>query len=479
MDEHYTDNDKAAPVLPTSKPGEYCHGSPIEGRKTYGEAEGALEVENTNTSTNNEGDETASKLKQMSCDDPQDEGNISRQECIDTGQGKHETKHEKNLLSNISVFTKDQEYKEASAREEDNIKKVDKTEQGPTSVGCKFNETLKEAEEQYAYFWEARDPFSQWHRSKFQLNEQTFSCAEQYMMYTKAVFFHDDRLAKKIMNCTDPSRIKSLGRKTEQFSEDLWVNNCLHVVKEGNKAKFNQNVELKARLIGTYPRILVEASPYDKVWGIGLKKYEPCAWNEATWEGKNLLGYILTEVRDELMYESEMILKHQRKVYLEKLTHDLVKSSSGKKGAYDRSPRDIYCRSSNPHHTTEGARHSDHHAHNLKGNRRDGNEFIGRDATTRSDRNARIHEDISRTSASPSSGRETDNNDPRLESNYETDSSVKTYHEKNAKGTRSDDVCSEKRNKNENPRCTSEQHPRAVCMEPIGPDCRLYKPECK
>jgi hypothetical protein len=51
------------------------------------------------------------------------------------------------------------------------------------------------------------------------------------------VFFHDDRLAKKIMNCTDPSRIKSLGRKTEQFSEDLWVNNCLHVVKEGNKAK--------------------------------------------------------------------------------------------------------------------------------------------------------------------------------------------------------------------------------------------------
>lgn len=190
-----------------------------------------------------------------------------------------------------------------------------------------FNASLKEAEQRYEFFWKEEDVFSQWHKSSFKVDTLEFCCAEQYMMYTKAVLLYNDKLADKILKCSDPKHIKSLGRKTEQFSEELWVHNCLHVVKTGNMAKFSQNQKLREVLFSTYPRVLVEASPYDKVWGIGLSKYEPSAWNEATWDGKNLLGFILTEVRDELMCGNRIIKESDKKVYFDKLSDDLKKNT--------------------------------------------------------------------------------------------------------------------------------------------------------
>ncbi|XP_045159950.2 uncharacterized protein LOC123525176 [Mercenaria mercenaria] len=254
-----------------------------------------------------------------------------------TGAAKH-TDVLKTPMSNLATISKEHRINETLTGAE---KKCTKTDEIPhmSSEEHKFNESLKEAEEHYVYFWKKDDFFSQWHPSKFDLDNKKFCCAEQYMMYMKAVLLHDDKLAKKILSCQDPRRIKSLGRQTEQFSEDLWVHNCLHVVKEGNIAKYRQNERLKEILFRTYPFVLVEASPYDKVWGIGLSKSEPCAWNEATWEGKNLLGYILTEVRDELMCESGIIPESDKKVYFDKLTSDLRENSFGRKGRHDRTSR--------------------------------------------------------------------------------------------------------------------------------------------
>ncbi|KAL4237093.1 hypothetical protein ACF0H5_005475 [Mactra antiquata] len=186
-----------------------------------------------------------------------------------------------------------------------------------------FNTSLTAAERQYHYFWKEYSPFSQWHPSKFTVDGNKYCCAEQYMMYTKAVLLHDDELASKILSCKDPSIIKGLGREVIQFSSDLWSSNCLHVVKEGNQAKFSQNHKLMEALFSTYPKILVEASPYDKKWGIGLNKKQESAWNEVTWEGLNLLGFLLTELRDEMMCENEIISADQKKTYFKDLTEKL------------------------------------------------------------------------------------------------------------------------------------------------------------
>ena len=71
--------------------------------------------------------------------------------------------------------------------------------------------------------------------------------------------------------------------------------------------QFSQNKHLKNKLFSTYPKLLVEASPYDTIWGLGLTCHDVKAFDESTWTGLNLLGHILTHVRDELMYEAGII----------------------------------------------------------------------------------------------------------------------------------------------------------------------------
>lgn len=150
--------------------------------------------------------------------------------------------------------------------------------------------------EQFTFFWAG--PFSQWHRCKFTVDGVTYNCAEQYMMHQKALFFEDTETAKKIMATSSPKAQKALGREVTPFDAGKWDGVARDVVLRGNLAKFKQNPDLLALLMATKGTTLVEASPYDKIWGIGLKESDPKAKDRATWRGKNWLGQVLTAARE-------------------------------------------------------------------------------------------------------------------------------------------------------------------------------------
>lgn len=143
--------------------------------------------------------------------------------------------------------------------------------------------------------------FSQFWMEPFEVDGVVYLCAEQYMMAAKSQMFNDAEIFEKIMDSELPAKMKSLGRKVRGFDNDIWEKNRYEIVKAANIAKFGENSELRARLFDTRGRILVEASPSDTIWGIGMAKNNPDAENPMKWRGKNLLGFALTEVRDELL----------------------------------------------------------------------------------------------------------------------------------------------------------------------------------
>jgi ribA/ribD-fused uncharacterized protein len=153
--------------------------------------------------------------------------------------------------------------------------------------------------EKFTFFWGGE--FSQWYPSRFMIGGVIYNCAEQYMMAKKADLFGDHEMWEKIMNSTSPREQKALGRGIANFNPEVWNANCKQFVKEANIAKFTQNNNLYDVLMSTVGTTLVEASPEDKIWGIGLAHDDPRAQNRATWEGTNWLGEIITEVRDELI----------------------------------------------------------------------------------------------------------------------------------------------------------------------------------
>jgi len=141
--------------------------------------------------------------------------------------------------------------------------------------------------------------FSNFHSCKFTSNGTTFNCSEQYFMLKKALHFRDERIARLILQETDPKEHKKLGQKVKLFSESEWTNVSVNYMTEACTLKFEQNPDLMEQLLSTYPTILVEASPFDDIWGIKLGKDDPLAWNKSTWRGKNLLGQVLMAVREE------------------------------------------------------------------------------------------------------------------------------------------------------------------------------------
>lgn len=122
--------------------------------------------------------------------------------------------------------------------------------------------------------------------------------AEQYMMAEKARLFEDETTRAKILQCTSPKEAKALGRRVQGFDETVWGAACFNIVVLGNLAKFSQNANLRSYLLSTAPRVLVEASPYDKIWGIGLRSGHAHTALPALWPGQNLLGFALMTVRD-------------------------------------------------------------------------------------------------------------------------------------------------------------------------------------
>ena len=155
--------------------------------------------------------------------------------------------------------------------------------------------------ERFTFFWRTESPFSQWHPAEFNIDGIKFYCTEQYMMYKKAKFFNDEEIAQRILATKSPSEHKRLGRKVRNFNGDKWNNICKNIVYEGNYAKFTQNPNLKAKLIETNGTTLVEASPVDIIWGIGLSEEDPRRFNRINWRGKNWLGEILTQVRVDII----------------------------------------------------------------------------------------------------------------------------------------------------------------------------------
>lgn len=146
--------------------------------------------------------------------------------------------------------------------------------------------------------------FSQWwQNAPFSHNGVVYATAEHWMMAGKARLFGDEAMLTKILAAQTPAEAKKLGRKVAGFDENRWQESCFDLVCEGNYHKFSQHLALKSFLLSTAPRVLVEASPVDKIWGIGLAKDHPDAATPSRWQGENLLGFALMEVRDRMAKE--------------------------------------------------------------------------------------------------------------------------------------------------------------------------------
>jgi ribA/ribD-fused uncharacterized protein len=141
---------------------------------------------------------------------------------------------------------------------------------------------------------------SQWWPAPFEVDGSTYATAEHFMMAAKARLFGDTRIAERIVAASHPHRAKALGRLVTGFDETTWQEHRYDIVVRANLAKFGQHDDLRAFLLGTAKRVLVEASPVDRVWGIGLAATDDRARQPSAWRGLNLLGFALMDVRAEL-----------------------------------------------------------------------------------------------------------------------------------------------------------------------------------
>lgn len=161
----------------------------------------------------------------------------------------------------------------------------------------------------YLFFWGHTPPkdgsvnqscFSQWFPSPFKIEGEVFQTAEHYMMLAKARLFDDESVAQKILKAKTPAEAKAQGRAVQNFNDEVWKNERFEIVVQANLEKFSQDTTLRDYLCTTSDRVIVEASPRDRIWGIGLGKDNPKAQNPKTWRGLNLLGFALMVVRDRL-----------------------------------------------------------------------------------------------------------------------------------------------------------------------------------
>lgn len=155
--------------------------------------------------------------------------------------------------------------------------------------------TIDKNGKKYHLFWDG--PFSNWHHSRFKINNMEFNCGEQYMMYMKAMTFKDLDSADEIMETPSPAKQKKLGRQVKNYNNETWAKVRYDIVKEGLREKFNQNQELKDYLLKYKDYIIVEASPYDRIWGIGYGEGNAMK-NMDDW-GENLLGKIIMDLAKE------------------------------------------------------------------------------------------------------------------------------------------------------------------------------------
>ncbi len=166
----------------------------------------------------------------------------------------------------------------------------------------------------YIFFWghqPSRDGritntcFSQWYAASFQSDDIDYQTAEHYMMAEKARLFNSPEILDQILKSKHPGAAKKLGREIQNFSETQWLQKRFEIVVKGNVLKFSQNDALRQYLLSTGNRILVEASPIDKIWGIGLAANDANVSHPKRWPGLNLLGFALMEARQMILDGTE------------------------------------------------------------------------------------------------------------------------------------------------------------------------------
>lgn len=162
--------------------------------------------------------------------------------------------------------------------------------------------------EAFTFFFGPESPFSNWHPATFTLphpvtgRPQTYTSVEQRMMHSKALLFNDYDAAAAILRSTKPRYQKQVGRRVRNFDPDVWNRASGPIVEEALYAKFSQNLDLLEELLSA-PGAFVEASPYDRIWGIGLAATDPRAQQRSRWRGENRLGRLLDQVRERLLME--------------------------------------------------------------------------------------------------------------------------------------------------------------------------------
>jgi len=163
---------------------------------------------------------------------------------------------------------------------------------------------MNKDKEEFCLFWGG--PFSQWAKRDMEIDGVTYNCCEQYMMAEKARLFDDKDMLAKIMSLKDPREQKKCGRKVKNFDQAKWEAVARDVVYKANYAKFSQNEDCLDTLAENRGKTIVEASPYDKIWGIGLSKDDPRANDRSQWLGTNWLGEAIMQVRDKLESEGKL-----------------------------------------------------------------------------------------------------------------------------------------------------------------------------
>lgn len=198
------------------------------------------------------------------------------------------------------------EYLEETSDETRKIDYLDNNEEQKYSKEFFIKKEQQKENLEFVFFWAAGDInyepeccFSQFQYSEFK-EFVPYTCAEQFMMSKKAMIFGDKKIENEILNSTSPKQMKLLGRKVKNFDEKIWDDIKYKVVTLGNYYKFSQNKRMRDILLATGDKVIVEASPLDRIWGIGLSKSNEDAINIKAWRGLNLLGFALMEVRDEL-----------------------------------------------------------------------------------------------------------------------------------------------------------------------------------
>ncbi len=161
----------------------------------------------------------------------------------------------------------------------------------------------------YLHFWGHRPRpdgrigascLSQWWPSPFVVDGVGYATAEHWMMAAKARLFGDAEAERRALAAASPAQAKKEGRLVRGFDEETWQRERFGIVVEGSVHKFASDAGLRAFLLGTGTRVLVEASPMDRVWGIGLAADDEAAMDPQRWRGPNLLGFALMEARERL-----------------------------------------------------------------------------------------------------------------------------------------------------------------------------------